>query len=171
MSRVRKVNLDTTELSRLINNLRSFSNDLKRLPSDISKEVADIGLEYLENLYSNTQTDQTIDLSDLRCEVVETSQGHSIVASSAEILYAEFGTGEEGVDDPHPLKSDFGLNPYNSGPTIKINSNNGRHFWWYNGYSEGNPSGKQMFQTHKFLKDNVIKKVMKEKVGEVISKV
>ena len=95
MSKVKKVDLDTVELAQLIKNLRTFSNDLKKLPKEITKESADIGLEYLQDLYSNTYTDQTIDLSDLKCEVVETSKGHSIVASSAEILYAEFGTGEK----------------------------------------------------------------------------
>lgn len=171
MSKVKKINLDTKELTSLIQSLRTFSNDLKKLPKDITKEVADIGQEFLENEYATTRTDQTIDINSISTDVIETSNGYSIVASGKDLLYAEFGTGEYGAEDPHPRKSEFGLNAYNSGPTIKVNTKTGRHYWWYQGYSEGNASGKQMFNTGKFLKDNVINKVMKEKVGEVISKV
>ena len=171
MSKVKKVNLDTVELASLVRNLRTFSNDLQKLPKEITKEIADIGREFLEEQYANTHTYQTIDINSISTDVIETHNGYSIIASGEEVLYAEFGTGEEGADDGHPLKGDFHLNPYNSGPNIKINSATGRHYWWYQGYSEGNPSGKQMFNTSKFLKDNVVKKVLKEKVGEVISKV
>lgn len=171
MSKVKKVNLDTKELATLIKSLKTFSSDLKKLPKDITKDIAEIGQEFLENEYANTKTDQTIDIDTISTEVIETNNGYSIVASGQELLYAEFGTGEYGAEDPHPRKSEFGLNAYNSGPTIKVNTKTGRHFWWYQGYSEGNPSGKQVFNTSKFLKDNVVKKVMKEKVGEVISKV
>jgi len=171
MSKVKKINLDTNEISSLIKSLKTLSNDLQKLPKEITKEIADIGQEFLENEYANTKTDQTIDIGTISTEIVETSKGYSIIASGEEVLYAEFGTGEEGSENPHPRKSEFGLNAYNSGPTIKVNTKTGRHFWWYNGYSEGNASGKQVFNTSKFLKDNVIQKVMKEKVGEVISKV
>ena len=171
MSKVKKVNLDTVELATLIKSLRTFSTNIQKLPKEITKEIADIGQEFLEEQYANTHTDQTIDIDTISTDIIETQNGYSIVASGEEILYAEFGTGEKGADDGHPLKGDFHLNPYNSGPTIKVNANTGRHYWWYQGYSEGNPSGKQMFNTGKFLKDNVVKKVLKEKVGEVISKV
>lgn len=173
MKKTKKVNLDVNELNSLIKSLRTFSNDLERLPNKITKEVADKGLDYLEDLYSNTYVDETIDLSDLKCQVIETNNGHSIVASSKEILYVEFGTGEEGADNPHPRKSEFDLNPYNSGEYVSkwINAN-GRHFWIYNGiYSEGNPSGMQMFDTSNYLRKKVIPEVIKKKVGEVISKV
>lgn len=173
MKITKKVNLDTNELNSLIKSLRTLSNDLHKLPNEISKSIADEGIAYLENLYSQTHVDPTIDMSDLRCEVIETNKGHSIVATGSEILYVEFGTGEEGADNPHPKKSEFDLNPYNSGYYVSRNiSPSGRHFWFYNGvYSEGNPSGKQVFDTSNYLRDRVVKKIVKEKVGEVISKV
>ena len=173
MNKVKKVNLDVNELSSLIKSLRTLSTDLNDLPKKITKEIADIGQDFLEDQYANTRTDHTIDIDTISTEVVEKSNGYQIVASGEELLYAEFGTGEEGADDGHPWKYDFPLNPYNSGPYVSTHINkNGRHYWIYNGtYSEGNPSGKQMFNTSKYLKDNVVKKVMKEKVGEVLSKV
>ena len=84
------------------------------------------------------------------------------------IIYDEFGTGEEGASDAHPWKwqtaSGSKLNPYNSGPIVSKNINKyGRHYWFYtpmagssqyyapNGYTEGIPSGKQMYNTAKML--------------------
>ena len=171
MNKVKKVNLDTKELSSLISNLRTLSADIKTLPKEIAEETANVGKEYLDDLYSNTRTDQTIDINSIKTRVDETSTGYSIVATGTEVLYAEFGTGENGLDDPHPLKGKFNLNPYNSGPKIEYNPATGRHFWFYNGFSEGNASGQQMFLTSDYLRNKAIDEIVKKKVGEVISKV
>jgi len=173
MNKVKKVNLDVNDLNSLIKSLKTLSSDLEKLPKEITKEVANEGLKFLEREYISTYTDHTIDISTISTNIIETNNGYSIVAQGEDLLYAEFGTGERGADNGHPLKGDFDLNPYNSGPIVSTHINkNGRHYWFYEGeYSEGNPSGKQMFNTANYLKDNVIKKVMKEKVGEVISKV
>lgn len=85
-------------------------------------------------------------------------------------VYDEFGTGEEGAADPHPIKGNFGLNPYNSGPVVSthINPDTGRHFWYYNGeITEGIPSGKQMYNTAKDLraiKDTIIIREMENAI-------
>lgn len=169
----KKIKLDNKDISSLINKLQVLKGDLKKLPKTISKEIADIGLGYLNNEYANTNTDHTIDISSIETDIIETAKGYSIIAKGEEVLYAEFGTGEYGQDNPHPKKQEFNLNPYNSGPIVSTHINaNGRHYWFYdNQYSEGNASGKQMFNTSRFLREKVIKEVVKEKVGEVISKV
>lgn len=169
----KRIKLDNKDISSLINKLQVLKSDLKKLPHEINKEIAEIGLEYLNNEYANTRTDHTIDINSIETDIVETTKGYSIVAKGSEVLYAEFGTGEYGQDNPHPLKQEFDLNPYNSGPIVSTHINkNGRHYWFYdNQYSEGNASGKQMFNTSKYLREKVIKEVVKEKVGEVISKV
>ena len=169
----KRIKLDNKDISSLINKLQVLKSDLKKLPHEINKEIAEIGLEYLNNEFANTRTDHTIDINSIETDIVETTKGYSIVAKGSEVLYAEFGTGEYGQDNPHPLKQEFDLNPYNSGPIVSTHINkNGRHYWFYdNQYSEGNASGKQMFNTSKYLREKVIKEVVKEKVGEVISKV
>ena len=169
----KRIKLDNKDISSLINKLQVLKSDIKKLPHEINKEIAEIGLEYLNNEYANTRTDHTIDINSIETDIVETTKGYSIVAKGSEVLYAEFGTGEYGQDNPHPLKQEFDLNPYNSGPIVSTHINkNGRHYWFYdNQYSEGNASGKQMFNTSKYLREKVIKEVVKEKVGEVISKV
>ena len=169
----KRIKLDNKDISSLINKLQVLKSDIKKLTHEINKEIAEIGLEYLNNEYANTRTDHTIDINSIETDIVETTKGYSIVAKGSEVLYAEFGTGEYGQDNPHPLKQEFDLNPYNSGPIVSTHINkNGRHYWFYdNQYSEGNASGKQMFNTSKYLREKVIKEVVKEKVGEVISKV
>ena len=169
----KNIKLSNKDISSLINKLQVLKDDFKKLPRDISKTIAEEGLEFLDSQYASTTTDHTIDIGSISTEVIETSKGHSIVAKGSEVLYAEFGTGEKGADDGHPLKGDFNLNPYNSGPVVSTHINkNGRHYWFYdNEYSEGNASGKQMFNTSEYLRKEVIKEVVKEKVGEVISKV
>ena len=169
----KKIKLNNKDISSLINKLQVLSKDLKKLPNEINKEIADIGLDYLNREYENTKTDHTIDISSITREVIPTSKGYSIVARGKDVLYAEFGTGEKGADDGHPLKGDFHLNPYNSGPIVSTHiHSNCRHYWFYDKkYSEGNASGKQMFNTSRFLREEVVKEVVKEKVGEVISKV
>ena len=41
MKITKKVNLDTNELNSLIKSLRTLSNDLHKLPNEISKSIAD----------------------------------------------------------------------------------------------------------------------------------
>lgn len=85
----------------------------------------------------------------------------ALIGDSA--VYDEFGTGEQGASDPHPMKGNFGLNPYNSGPHIFYNELAGRYQWRYRpmagrpyftntGLTEGIPSGKQMYNTSKDLR-------------------
>ena len=170
---IKKISLDLKDIDSTIKNLKVASKEMKKLPNEICQEVAEIGADYAQSLFDNTHTDQTIDISTIHTSVENSTNGYNIVARGEEVLYAEFGTGENGADDGHPAKWDFQLNPYNSGPYVRqlVNSKTGRHFWWYMGYSEGNASGKQMFDTGNYLKNKVIKDVSKKKVGEVLSKV
>lgn len=92
------------------------------------------------------------------------SKGYVALKGDAAV-YDEFGTGEMGLDSPHPLKSNFGLNPYNSGPivSVTINEKTGRHYWFYRGYTEGIPAGKQMYKTANELrkvKNDIVTKEM-----------
>ena len=92
-------------------------------------------------------------------EINGTSGELALVGKGA--VYDEFGTGEEGADNPHPMKSQFPLNPYNSGYWVSRNINpfTGRHYWIYEpmsgkpyfdlygipGYTEGVPASMPMY--------------------------
>ena len=93
----------------------------------------------------------------------------SLVGRNA--VYDEFGTGEEGLKNSHPMKSKFPLSPYNSGPKIHYSSNYG-YYWFYNpmageeyftdkGLTKGIPAGKQIYETSKYV-ESISKKVAKE---------
>lgn len=101
----------------------------------------------------------------------------SLVGENA--VYDEFGTGDEGLWNPHPLKNDFGLNPYNSGPTIFYNQLAGRNQWFYrpmagmpyftsDGRTSGIPSGKQMYHALQHIR-HIEQDTIKKHVNEAIS--
>lgn len=172
MKKVKTIKLSSGDINSLIASLKDISKDFDNLPKEISKETAELGKEYLEEEYSQAVHDQTIDLSDLSIEVEETSRGHRLIARGSQVLYEEFGTGEEGAKQPHPKKNEYNLNDYNSGPFVSTHINKyGLHYWYYNGYSEGNPSGAEMFNTARFLREKGMKDVIKKKVSDVLSKV
>lgn len=113
-----------------------------------------------------------------------TKDGYSrqVVMSGPNAVYDEFGTGEKGAANPHPLKSNFGLNDYNSGPYVSTHINKkGKHYWFYRpmsriepryfkktGYTEGTPSGKQMYNTLRYLEKNA-NKIVKEELNNSLN--
>lgn len=112
----------------------------------------------------------------------ETKNGYSgyVSLEGESAVYDEFGTGEYGQSMPHPLKGNFDLNPYNSGPFVSTHINKyGRHYWYIpknkftsgvnsytrnTGYTEGIPSGKQMYNTAKYMK-SVAPKIVQDEIN------
>lgn len=107
-------------------------------------------------------------------------------------IFEEFGTGEVGKSDPHPQAGSlsFTVPPYSgyiTGSFVSSHINKyGRHYWFYspmggkhtrkngyihrNGYTEGIPSGKQMYKTAKYLneiKTKVASKHLKDSIKEI----
>lgn len=102
----------------------------------------------------------------------------SLVGTGA--VYDEFGTGEKGQSNPHPTKGLYNLNPYNSGPFVSTHINEkGMHYWFApthsadqmyvkpSGYTEGVPSGKQMYNTLQYVRE-IKGKVIEEKINDVL---
>ena len=176
--------VDTKEIDRMINSLNTLSSNINKLKTEIPKEIAEEGLKYLNRLYASKPTDN--DTDDIHTSIDKTSTGYSIISQGEDVLYEEFGTGDEGARHPHKDKSKYGLKDYNSGPTIRpVNSNNpalkahgitSGKYWTYEKdgeikYTQGIPAGKQMFDTSNYLRSGVIKTIMKEKASDVLSKV
>lgn len=105
-------------------------------------------------------------------------------------IFEEFGTGEVGKTDPHPQAGSlsFSVPPYTgyiTGSFVSSHINKyGRHYWFNrpmgksgqndyfasNGYTEGIPSGKQMFNTVKYLnkiKHKVAVKHLNDTIQEI----
>ena len=172
MGNVKKLAIDLGDINNLINSLKTLSADIKKLPNEVCQEIAELGKEYLDVEYSQANVDQTIDISSISTSTRQTNNGYQLIASGKDVIYEEFGTGEEGKSQPHPDKNKYSLNDYNSGPFVSKHINKyGRHYWYYKGYSEGNPSGAEMYNTTRFLKTKGIKDVLEKKASDVLSKV
>lgn len=170
MNKSLHINFNANDINNAIAKLERLDTEIKNLPKKLIQEIAIDGLDYLNSLYSATQFDENS--GDINTSVKETSSGYAIIASGKDILYEEFGTGEIGKENPHPEKSEYPLNDYNSGNFVKSHVNkNGRHYWFYKGkYYEGIPSGKQIFNTRNYILNNGIKKAHDRLVGDMLSK-
>lgn len=183
-----KISLDVNEISQMITKLQQLKKDVKSLPSELTKQVALDGLQYLDFQYAMTPRDNNV--GDINTEVIKTNNGHDIVASGKDVIYLEFGTGDMGQANPHPEKNKYVLNDYNSGRTIRNVSDQSEKtrdkleshgitsgkYWTYvrDGgkpeYTQGISAGKQMFNTRNYIISESIKKVNEKLVGDVLSK-
>ena len=77
-------------------------------------------------------------------EKVERKSGVSVRVGGEQLLYDEFGTGDEGEKHPHPQKNKYGLNPYNSGEHI-VHSNNGNYWHYHNTKTKGMKAGRFVY--------------------------
>lgn len=111
------IKVDLSDIDKVVNALEVLYQDLKQAQKDIPKEIAEKGLKFLEKEYQHLYRDPNIDSISTRTE--ETAEGYNIIASGSDVVYAEFGTGDKGASDPHPDKSKYSLNPYNSGAHIR----------------------------------------------------
>lgn len=178
-----KINLSSQDINNLISKLQNFQKDIKQADEEIVKQLSDLGLEQIQENYAATPyKDGNEDVS-----FYSTGSGSKkkIGVTGSQVLYNEFGTGTEGEQNSHPDKGEFGLNPYNSGRTIRQNNIEnssatkngipvGGLYWTYtnNGvkkYTQGIPAGKQVYLAAKTIekdKEKIIKKV----VGDALSK-
>ena len=136
---------------------------------NLAEEIDDIApSEFIDKMLSKGEKilkgyNQSAPKSGLRDNIVSSFNNKNgsgtLILSGKNAIYDEFGTGEEGRADPHPLKSYYNLNEYNSGPTIYYNQWAGRTGWNYKpmagkpyfevgtGFTSGVPSGKMVFNT------------------------
>lgn len=171
-----KLSLSEANIKSLIDEVEYLEDSLTFASRKIVKQLVDSGYDKAYELNATAPrsgTSKSIVRKDTGKSTRNGATG-SISLEGESALYDEFGTGEEGLMDPHPLKSKFGLNPYNSGPFVSthINHENGKHFWFYTpmagqsyfestGYTEGIPSGKQMYNTLQYIrsiKNDIINK-------------
>lgn len=172
-----KLVLSEYGVTNLINQLEYLSDTIDTTSGLIVDKLVAKGIAKAVELNAAAPKSGTED-NIIRGEYAKDKAAGSIIMEGPNAVYDEFGTGEEGAADPHPIKGQFGLNPYNSGPFVSthINPETGRHYWYYppmsgrpyyndNGYTEGIPSGKQMYNTLRYIqseKNNVIKKELED---------
>lgn len=177
MNKQINVNFSPKGVQEAIELLNTIYSDLQKIPDKLAEEIAKDGAEYLQQQYDNR--DYGVFMKNERLEqptiqVNKITNGWEIRASGKDILYDEFGTGEQGKASGYDKeeRAKYNLNDYNSGPVVSTHINKyGRHYWFYNGhYTEGIPAGKQFFNTRNYIIDEGARKVARRLVGEILSK-
>lgn len=183
----KKVSVNLSDIDSLITALKTYKEDITKVCDEISKEIANDGLKNLQKEYGKLYSDPN--LEDIDTKVDKNDKGYTLAAYGKDVLYAEFGSGDEGENNPHENKlSSYGLNNYNSGEYIrdvsslskKAQQKVAKHgissgkYWTYEKdgsiqYTQGVPAGMQMYNTVNYIHKNY-DKIVKKKVGEINDK-
>ena len=184
----RNVVIDESNIQDVINAFKSIYNDIDKYVEKTDEKIIQESKKYLDKQYSNRFKDPNI--TDISTEYEKIDDGYKLIAKGKDVIYEEFGTGDRGEDDPHPDKSKYNLNDYNSGYFIMSVEDIGNQdlldflkeegitsgkYWSYrkNGerhFTQGVPSGKEMWNTRNEMIKNIIPKAKKELGVELLDK-
>lgn len=164
-----KLKLSVYDVTRLINELEYLSDTIDTAGETIVDKLVDAGVEKAKELNAIAPK-SGLGNNYIYGKHAKRGEGGHVVMQGDDAVFDEFGTGEEGASDPHPLAGviNFSMPPYSgyiTGPVVSknINPETGKHFWYYkpmagkpyfkeDGYTEGIPSGKQMYNTLQYLR-------------------
>lgn len=183
MTRKITIGLNQNEISNLISELDKIANKLDKMADKLTDDIAEVGLEEMQKNYSSSQYQPSDGMGFAK---TGTAKEKKISMIGSQAIYHEFGTGTMGEQNPHPQKYQFGdgLQPYNSGRTIRRNSKEGSTasqlgipanglYWTYkdeNGwthYTQGIPAQKVVFDANKTMKEK-LPELCKKAVEEVL---
>lgn len=165
-----KIDLSEKGLDELLKKLNTLNSDINKSSEKIVSDLVDYGVNEATLAFNSVANKDGN--SDYRVYGEKQYNSGKILASGTNLLYLEFGTGTLGFNDPHPLKSNYNLKAYNSGKKIHKSKSHSDKLGWYTPdgiWTEGIPSGKQMYNTSLKLK-NKISEISRERIGDVISK-
>jgi len=180
-----QVNISLSDIKGVTKGLEALQSNLQKEIDEIMQEIAEKGQDYLDKQYQNA-LGKDPNILDLNSRIDKTTKGYNIVGFGKDVIYEEFGTGDEGENHPHPVKSEYDLNDYNSGAFIldvgdvgnqqllDILAQNGitsGKFWRYrkNGVhlTQGVPSGQEMWNTRNYLISEEIPKIIRKKGDDI----
>lgn len=184
----RNVVIDESNIQDVINAFKSIYNDIDKYVEKTDEKIIQESKKYLDKQYSSRFKDPNI--TDISTEYEKIDDGYKLIVKGKDVIYEEFGTGDRGEDDPHPDKSKYNLNDYNSGYFIMSVEDIGNQdlldflkeegitsgkYWSYrkNGerhFTQGVPSGKEMWNTRNEMIKNIIPKATKELGVELLDK-
>lgn len=178
-----KVPLSVSGLNDLLKKVNNLKSNLQKVDKNIVDKLADYVLDEVQNNYSATPfKDGNDDISFFK---KGTDTKKTVGAMGSQVLYNEFGTGTQGEQSPHPKKTEYSLNSYNSGRTIrkasvKVNEKSGipvgTKYWTYKNiqgeivFTTGIPAGMQVFNASISLK-NKKRQIIKQEVSDALSKI
>lgn len=176
------VEIDLFDLGNLKNGLEWLYNNLDNQVEEMMKEIAKDGENYLESKYNDVRFKDP-NITELFADSKFAKDSCEIIGKGKDVVYEEFGTGDKGEDNPHPVKSKYALNDYNSGVTIQDTHDNsnprlveylaehGIHsgkYWRYkkNGetyFTQGVPAGQEMWDTRNYLINSAIPNIVEKR--------
>lgn len=179
MSKSINIGLSTQELNNLQKQVDNLIKILDNASKNIVKDLSDTALENMQKIYreSNFSTSTPMDFS-----ITGNEYEKKVAMSGEQALYCEFGTGTMGEQNSHPQKGEFGLNPYNSGRTIRmmtpeLKAKKGLPidglYWTYKDeagnlvYTQGIPAQKEGYDSLKLVAKKA-PSVIRKRVGEAI---
>lgn len=149
--------LSSQSIKETIRQLQTIKKNLKDCEEEITKELVDSTVQWINENYSNT-TERPFNEDYMVTGEVDGNKG-KVIASGGSVIYMEFGTGEIGKkSETHPKRNEFPLNDFNSGPIVSKHINKkGEHYWFYDGeYTQGIPAGLQVYRaTEKLNKEKL----------------
>ncbi len=184
----RNVVIDENNIKDVINAFKSIYDNIDKYVEKTDKKIIEEGKKYLDKQYATRFKDPNI--TDISTEYEKIDNGYKLIAKGKDVIYEEFGTGDRGEENPHPDKSKYNLNDYNSGTFIMSVEDIGNQelldylkqqgitsgkYWTYrkNGekhFTQGVPSGKEMWNTRNQLIKEIIPKAKKELGVELLDK-
>jgi len=182
------VEIDETNVKSVINAFEDMLNNLDSFIDDAMKEIVSKGNTFLDAQYVSRVKDPNI--TDISTDWRKNDNEYVIEATGKDVIYEEFGTGDRGEESPHPNKSKYDLNDYNSGTFIMSVEDIGNQdlldllksegitsgkYWKYhkNGQTyltQGVPAGQEMWDTRNYLIKEVIPKIGKKRGKELCEK-
>ena len=184
------IEVNETNIKDVIKALQDLLNNIDKIADDTLQEIVKKGETYLEARYVTRFKDPNI--TDISTNWRKDSDGYVLEATGKDVVYEEFGTGDEGASHPHPNKSAYDLNDYNSGSQIRDVSDYDENsymyddlrefgitsgkFWIYSKdgstlyYTQGVPAGKEMWDTRNYLLKTAIPEIGKRKGKEIREK-
>lgn len=171
--------LGPKELEKMKSQIDNWSKMMDEIAENIVKDLAEYGLEKMEEIYNNFDFSGSEPMSFY---ISGTPLEKDVTMYGKQAIYNEFGTGTLGQRSPHPGKKRFNLNEYNSGKTIrpatkgvteKTGIPTGELYWTYkdaNGevrYTQGTPAQKEGYDSLLATiekSDEIIKKNFQERI-------
>lgn len=178
MTMANDVTIDSKDLDRL---LAKFSNNLDKISEQVVDDLAQLAYKKMKENYAKADFQPgNIESTDITLE--SDANERRVIMKGPQAVYTEFGTGTQGALHPHPKKTEFGLNQYNSGKTIRAAKKDiitpdfehipsGTLYWTYKDaygeihYTQGIPAQKIVYNAGKTVlrkMNSIIKKRMEE---------
>ena len=185
------VQVDERDIKNIIKAFQEIVNTIDKEVNDTLKEIVIKGKKYLDTQYATRIDDPNIE--DITTYWENQGDVFELISAGKDVLYEEFGTGDKGAENPHPVKYKYDLNDYNSGPYIRDVSEYDENsyvyddlqefgivsgkFWRYYKdstntlyYTQGVPSGQEMWDTRNELINNIIPNVIAKRGHEIRDK-